>query len=324
MRRITVALFLVFFSLAVSAGEQEKIVLRASHGLNNEHPSNKAIAFMAARLEQLSAGEITLKIYPNGILGTQRESIELLKTGAIDIAKSNANEMEAFHPLYGAFNLPYLFRDKDHFFGVVEGDIGRNVLLSSPEKGFIGLTFYDAGARSFYGKKPIRTPADIKGQKIRVQPGQTSIKIAELMGASPVPIDVGELYTAIQQGVVMGAENNINTFVLARHVEVAPYFSSSEHSMIPDVLLISQKTWARLSWEQQKMVQRAANESAVEMKRIWGESEAENKAIAKETGVKFVETDRAAFARTVEPLYQQMKQRKPDVYAVVEQIRSQL
>ena len=323
MRCIAVALFLVLFSLVGFSNHQEPVVLRASHSLSTGHPAHKAIGFMATRLEQLSAGRITLKIYPNGILGTQRESIELLKTGAIDIAKSNGNEMEAFHPPYGALNMPYLFRDQAHYDRVTEGKTGRQILESSLGKGFLGLTFYDAGTRSFYGKKPVRTPADIRGQKLRVQPGQTAIKMTQLMGASPVPIDLGELYTAIQQGLVMGAENNVTTFVQSQHAEVARYFSSSHHSRIPDVLLISSKTWARLTPAQQRIVQQAASESAEEMKKLWAESEAEHIDIAKKMGVRFVETDRAAFARTVEPLYQLMKQRKPDVYAVVEQIRNQ-
>lgn len=323
MRLIAIALFVMIFSLTGYAGNQEAIILRAVQNQNTEHPSHKAMEFMSSRLEVLSSGRLTLKIYPNGILGTQRESIELLKTGAIDIARSNTNEMEPFHSLYGALNLPYIFRDLTHYYQVTEGEIGRNILQSSIKKGFFGLAFYDAGARSFYGKKPVRTPADIKGQKFRVQPGQTSIKMTQLMGASPVPIDLGELYTAIQQGLVMGAENNVTTFVLTQHSEVAPYYSSSRHSRVPDVLLISSKTWARLTPEQQHIVQQAASESALEMKKLWAESEAKYMGIAKKMGVKFVETDRAAFARKVEPLYQQMKQRKPEVYAVVEQIRRQ-
>ena len=322
MRLIAIALFAMIFSLVSYAGNQEKIILRAVHNQNVEHPAHKAMIFMGARLETLTSGQLTLKVYPNGILGAQRESIELLKTGAIDIARSNTNEMEAFHSLYGAFNLPYLFRDLAHYYQVIEGDIGQKILGSSMNKGFFGLAFYDAGARSFYGKKPIQTPADIKGQKLRVQPGHTSIKMAQLMGASPVPIDLGELYTAIQQGLVMGAENNVTTFVLTQHGEVARYYSSSRHSRIPDVLLISSKTWEKLTPAQQRIVQQVASESALEMKKLWAESEARNIDAAKRMGVKFVETDRAAFARTVEPLYQQMKQRKPDVYAVVEQIRS--
>ena len=323
MRSISIALFVLLFSASWLTQTQAGIVLRISHCHSEEHPSHKAMEVMAESLDRLSSGGLTLKIYPNGILGSQRESIELLKTGAIDLAKSNTNEMEAFHSLYGAFNMPFLFRDLSHYHQVVAGETGKYVLQSSLNKGFLGLTFYDAGARSFYSKKPIQSPADIKGLKLRVQPGQTTIKMAQLMGASPVPINIGELYSAIQQGVVAGAENNMTTFVLTRHSEVAPYFNFSRHSMIPDVMLISSKTWSRLTFGQQSIVQRAADESAIAMKKLWAESEAEYEKIARKMGVKFIETDRAAFARMVEPLYHQIKQLKPDVYAVVEQIRNQ-
>ena len=153
---------------------------------------------MADRLSQLSNGQLGIKIYPNATLGNQRESTELLKAGVLNLVKINANELEPFSSLYGAFNLPYLFRDQTHYHKVLTGRVGELVLKSSGEKGFMGLAFYDAGARSFYGRKPIKTPSDIKGLKLRVQPGQTAIRMLETMGGSPVPIALGELYTAIQ------------------------------------------------------------------------------------------------------------------------------
>lgn len=299
-----------------------KVQLKATHNHNTEHPAHQAIQFMADRLGQLSQGQLTLKIYPNATLGSQRETTELLKAGAIDIAKTNANELEAFNPLFGAFNLPYLFRDAEHYQQVLEGAVGFQVLKSPGNKGFLGLTFYNAGARSFYGRKPIQTPADIKGVKLRVQPGQTSIRMLEAMGGSPVPISLGELYTAIQQGVVFGAENNISTYVQTRHVEVAPYFSSSQHTMIPDVLLISGKTWAKLDEKQQQLVQQAADDSAQEMNQIWNQAEQDNRKKAVAMGAKFVETDRKAFTQMVESLYEHQKTNSPKVYSLVQKIRS--
>ena len=297
-------------------------ILKASQNQNSKHPSHKAMLFMGERMKELSKGSLTLKIYANGILGNQRETTELLKTGALDIAKTNANGVEAFDPVYGAFNLPYLFRSREHCFRVVDGPIGKKVLESASSKGFFGLAFYDTGARSLYGRKPIRTPADIKGLKFRVQPGQTSIQMLEAMGGSPVPIALGELYTAIQQGVVLGAENNISTYMISRHGEVAPYFSSTEHTMVPDVLLISHRTWQRLTEKERSIVKQAAKESSEEMKKIWAVSEGVFRQEALSQGVKFIDSDRQAFAQMVEPLYEKIRKNKPDVYRVVEEIRS--
>jgi tripartite ATP-independent transporter DctP family solute receptor len=278
---------------------------------------------MAKEVRKQTDGEVKIRIYPDAQLGNQRESMELMQSGALDMVKSNAAELEAFAPAYSAFNLPYLFRDKDHYYKIKLSEIGKEILNSTESKGFIGVTYYDAGARSFYSNKPIKTPEDLKGMKIRVQPSPSAIAMIKALGASPTPLAYGELYTAMQQGVVDAAENNIPSFSLSRHSEVAKYFSFDEHTMVPDVLVMSTKSLAKLTVEQQDILMTVATESAEKMKVLWAESERKEQVKAQELGVTFVETDKTAFAAAVAPMYQQIKVDNPELYEMVERIQAE-
>ncbi|HEY5715267.1 MAG TPA: TRAP transporter substrate-binding protein, partial [Psychromonas sp.] len=252
-------------SCALAAGLSFSAVaattLKISHNQDRNHPVHKSMQFMADEVKQLTNGEVKIRIYPNGQLGTQRESMELLQSGALDMAKSNASEMESFEPAYGAFNIPYIFHDRDHYYRVLTSDVGEKILAASHDKGFVGLTYYDGGARSFYANKAIMSPADLKGMKIRVQPSPAAVNMIKLMGGSATPLSYGELYTALQQGVVDGAENNPTALTNSRHGEVAKFYSEDEHTMIPDVLLISAKVWDKLPADQQQAMKKAAYDS---------------------------------------------------------------
>ncbi|NOI24641.1 TRAP transporter substrate-binding protein [Vibrio mediterranei] len=278
--------------------------LKLSHNQDRNHPVHKSMQYMADEVKELTDGEVRIRIYPNGQLGTQRESMELLQNGALDIAKSNASEMEAFEPAYGAFNIPYIFRDRDHYYRVMQGEVGEKILDSSHDKGFVGLTYYDAGARSFYASKAIKTPGDLSGMKIRVQPSPTAVEMIKLMGGSPTPLSYGELYTAMQQGVVDGAENNPTALTTARHGEVAKVFSQDEHTMIPDVLVISSKVWDKLPKDQQEALKKAAKDSMMYHKDLW--TKMTNEAIEKakdSMGVEFVTVEKQPFVDAVKPMH---------------------
>lgn len=294
--------------------------LKLSHNQDKNHPVHISMQFMADEAKKLSDGGIKIRIYPNSQLGTQRESMELMQNGALDMVKSNASEMESFEPAYGAFNVPYLFNDIDHYYRSLEGDVGKQILQASKGKGFIGLTYYDAGARSFYAKKPIQTPADLKGLKIRVQPSPTAVKMIELMGGAPTPLAYGELYTALQQGVVDGAENNPTALTTARHGEVANIFSLDEHTMIPDVLLISSKVWDGLSPEDKAIIQQAANSSMQYHRKIWQEMTDASMKEAEETmKVQFIKVDKKPFQDAVQPIRDEALQ-NPVISEYVKQI----
>ncbi len=266
-------------------------------------------------------GDVRIRIYPDAQLGNQRESMELMQNGALDIVKSNAAELEAFSPAYSVFNLPYLFRDKPHYEKIIYGDIGQEILDSSKDSGFVGLTYYDAGARSFYAKKPIRTPDDLKGLKIRVQPSPTAISMVKVLGGNPTPLAYGELYTALQQGVVDAAENNIPSYTLSRHSEVTKFFSLDEHTMVPDVLVMSTKSLDKLTPEQQEIVKQAAKDSAQTMAKLWEASEKEERAKVEKQGVEFITVDKVTFQDAVKPMYDDIAKSNPELSKMADRIR---
>ncbi|WP_439295088.1 TRAP transporter substrate-binding protein [Lonepinella sp. BR2882] len=289
----------------MSLSTAAKTTLKLSHNNDKTHPVHISMQNMADEVKQLTNGEVIIRIYPNSQLGNQRESMELIQSGSLDMAKSNASELEAFEPSYGAFNVPYLFKDADHYYkALLDPEVGGKILDSTKGKGFIGLTYYDAGSRSFYAAKPIKTPADLKGLKVRVQPSPSALEMVKLMGASPTPLAFGELYTALQQGVVDAAENNPTALTLMRHGEVSKFFSEDEHTIIPDVLLISEKSWEKLTPEQQNAVKKAAAHSMMTHKDLWAKMVAEEVKKAKETlGVEFVKVDKQPFVDAVKPMH---------------------
>ncbi len=294
----------LFFSC--NSEDQTKII-RLGHGLDTSHSVHKAMVFMAERLEEKSNGTMTISIYPNQQLGSERECVELLQIGSLGMTKVSAATMENFAEEFRVLNLPYLFKDSEHRFKVLEGEIGQNLLKSSRDKNLIGLTFYDSGTRNFYANKPIESPADLEGLKLRVMPSKTAINTVKNLGGSPTPISWGELYTALQQGIVDGAENNLPSYYLNNHFEVCPFYSMDEHTAIPDELLISSIIWDRLTLQQQKWVKEAAEESSIYQKKLWQQSELEALSGMKEAGVTIIYPDKTKFRELVEPIYKEFE-----------------
>lgn len=218
--------------LSTGANAAEKVTLKLAHNLERSHVVHQAFEEMAKEVKQLSDGKMIVRIYPSSQMGNARETMELLQNGALDMTKGSASDLESFDNIYAIYNLPFLFKDQNHFNNVVFGEVGKDIMESTKEKGFFALSAYVAGTRSFYAKKPITKPEDLKGLKVRVQPSPTTIKMVELMGGSPTPISFGEVYTAMQQGVVDGAENNVPSWVQTRHIEIAKVFSEDEHASI--------------------------------------------------------------------------------------------
>ncbi len=262
---------------------------------------------MAKDVKTLSDGTMTIRIYPSSQMGNARETMELLQNGALDMTKGSASDLESFDNIYAIYNLPFLFRDQAHFNTVVFGDIGKEIMASTKERGFFALSAYVAGTRSFYAKKPITKPDDLKGLKIRVQPSPTTIKMIELMGGSPTPVSFGEVYTAMQQGVVDGAENNVPSWVQTRHIEIAKVFSEDEHASIPDFLVIATKTWDALTPAQQQILATAASNSQVYQQKLWDEIDAQTRAQAKAMGGEIIKVDKAPFRAAVQPLFDDFK-----------------
>ncbi len=298
-------------------------VLKLAHGLDPSHPVHHAMVFMADRCKELSDGELQIEIYPSGQLGSEQQCVELLQIGSLGITKVSSAVMEGFTDDFKVLGLPYIFKSKDHAFRVLDGDIGKD-LLASPEPFLIrGLCFYDAGSRSFYTiNKPITQPEDLKGMKIRVMKSIVSFNLVRAMGGSPTPIDWGELYTALQSGVVDGAENNPPSFYTSRHYEVCKYYSLNEHSMIPDVLVISLKVWNGLSEQEKEWLQQAVDESVLVQRELWEKSEKESLRIVEEAGVEISFPDKEPFAARAESIYEIFKN-QPVVYNLIQRIKAE-
>jgi len=289
-------------------GSGDKVVLKLGHGLDPSHPVHKGMVFMAERLKEKSGGKVELQIFSGGVLGSETENIEQIQRSALAITKVSAAAMESFIPEMAVFSLPYIFRDETHYWHVLSSPLGKELLTLGEDKGLRGLCYYDSGSRNFYTvSKPILTPDDLKGEKIRVIQSRTSMDMIEMLGGSPTPISWGELYTSLQQGVVDGAENNLPSFYTSRHYEICKYLSMDEHTRIPDILFISVKIWNGLSPQVQQWLQEAADESSVYQRQLWKEGTEEALEAVKEKGVKIFYPDKAPFVEKVQPLMDRYK-----------------
>lgn len=287
-------------ALAQTAAAVEK--MRLGHGLPEDHAVHKAVVRFADLVKERSNGEIEIKVFANGVLGGEREMLEQVQNGVLELTKASASPLETFSTDYKVFNLPFVFRDRDHFFKVLTSPVGESILASSKKRGFIGLAYYDSGARSFYAKKAINTPDDLKGMKIRVQQSPTTIKMIQALGATPTPMAWGEVYSALQTGVVDGAENNVTALTNGRHGEVCKFYSETEHQIVPDVLVMSSTRWDSLKKAHQEIIKKAAIDSFEYQKSLWGAFEKVEREKALAMGVKFNTPDKAAFVAKVKPM----------------------
>jgi tripartite ATP-independent transporter DctP family solute receptor len=282
----------------------DQLRLKIGHSLDPSHTVHKAMLYMGERLEEHSGGSMAVDVYPSSQLGQERELIELLQIGSLAMTKVSASPLESFVPEMKVFNIPYLFRDEKHFWDVLDSGIGRELLLKPETVRLRGLGYYDAGSRSFYTVDHlVRTPADLKGLKIRVQQSQTAIRMVKAFGGAPTPISWGELYTALQQGVVDGAENNPPSFYLSGHYEVAKYYTLDEHTYVPDILLISKYVWDHLLQEQRDWLQLSVDESVIYQKALWKKDVQHALDAVTAAGVTVYRPDKALFARKVEGMY---------------------
>ena len=311
--------FALFLRSQTGSSSTAVTVLKLGHSQDTAHPVHLSIEKMKQRLEELSGGTVTIDISPGGVLGSSDACIEQLQDGSLAMTCQSGANMENFIPEMATFSLPYVFRDEAHYWQVLNGDVGRQLLARGEEKYLLGLCYYDAGSRNFYTKdKPIRTPEDLKGLKIRVMNSATAIDMVKTLGAAPTPISYGELYSALAQGTVDGAENNPPSFFSSKHFEECKHFSLDGHTRIPDMLLISTKAWEALPPQVQQWLQQAAQESSDFQRTIWTEdTQAALKKVAAE-GVEIYEVDTAAFAEKVRPMLDAVE--NPDVRSLLDQI----
>ena len=301
---------------------QDRKMLYLAHSLPTSHPVHKGILDMQKFLNQKSGGKLQIKVFPDGQLGSEREVLELLQIGSIAITKVSASALSNFAPEYQVTVVPYLFRDDAHLWRNLEGEVGQQLLGSGSDYLLRGLCFYDAGARSFYTKtKAINSPDDLDGMKIRVQNDKMSVSLANTLGAAATPMSFGELYTALQQGVVDGAENNIPSFVSSNHFEVCKYYTFDDHTMIPDVVIIGTKFWNALTDQEKGWLKSAADESVVSQKRYWKETIEANMAMLEKEGVQFFYPDKKPFQAKSRSIMENMME-DPKMKAIIDKINS--
>jgi tripartite ATP-independent transporter DctP family solute receptor len=307
---LTLLSFLLTAVVLLGCRDKDKnvTVLKLAHALDTGHPVHYAMVFMAEKVKEKSQGRLRIDIYPSEQLGSERECIEQLQVGALAITKASSSALEAFVPKMKVLGLPYLFRDSEHFWKALLGPTGKEILAAGETVGLKGLCFYDAGARSFYTKnKLIEIPSDLKGMKIRVQKSEMAIKMIVAMGGSATPIDWGELYTSLQQGVVDGAENNPPSFFNSMHYEVCKYYILDEHTRCPDVLLISTFVWNKLSPEFQQILQEAADESVTYQRQLWDQKEKECLDTVEKAGVTITHPDKAPFREAAQSVWKEFE-----------------
>ncbi len=321
IRSLLIGPLLLLF-LAGCRQQQEGEVLKLAHGLDPSHPVHQAMVYMADRCKEISNGKLSIDIYPSGQLGSEQQCVELLQIGSLAITKVSAAVMESFTEDFKVLGLPYVFRSKEHSFKVLDGEIGDELLLSTEPFWIRGLCFFDAGSRSFYTiDTPINHPDDLKGLKIRVMKSITAMEMVKAQGGSPTPISWGELYTALQSGVVDGAENNPPSFYTSHHYEVCKYYCLNEHTMVPDVLIIGQKAWEKLSEQERTWLQQAADESVPVQRELWAASEKESLEIVEEAGVTIIYPDKEPFSQKVTELLESYQENER-LYELITRIRA--
>jgi tripartite ATP-independent transporter DctP family solute receptor len=245
--------------------------------------------YMGEVLSKSTNGKHSIKVYSKSALGNEKDTIEQTKLGAIALARVNVAPMNNICASTMVPTMPFLFRSTEHMRKVLDGTIGEEILKECEAQGFVGLAFYDSGARSIYTvKKPIKSLADAKGLKVRVQQSDLWVSLLEAMGANATPMPYGEVYTALKTGLVDAAENNYPSYESSRHFEVAKFYNKTEHSMAPEMVVFSKKVWDTLSADEQKQIRAAAKESVGFMRKLWDERESKSLAIVKAGGVEIV------------------------------------
>jgi len=294
--------------LSSCSKQEDNIVLRVGHTADVKHSIHRSLIYMAERLRHYSEGSMELKLYSNGQLGSEREMIELTQIGSLAMTKVSAAALEGFVPQMKVFSLPYIFRTREHRWQVLQGEVGLDILKATEKAHLFGMGYFDAGSRSFYSSDSmIASPKDVVGKKIRVMSSQTAVKMIAAFGGAATPISWGELYAALQQGVVDGAENNPPSYFLSRHYEICKFYALNEHTSVPDVIIGSQHIMKALSLQQRKWLSLAMKDATERQKELW--LAAENIALeeVKKAGVVVIYPDKQPFFDAVEPFHASYK-----------------
>ena len=306
IRRTLLNASAVFALGAASLGASaQTMVLKAADVHPAGYPNVVAVESMGKKLEAATNGRLKIQTFPGGVLGGEKEMIEQTQVGAINILRTSLGPVGTVVPEVNVFNLPFIFRSQEHARAVIDGPIGDELLAkvsASPAK-LVAIGWMDGGARSLYTKKPVRTPADLKGQKVRMMGNPLFVDTMNAMGGNGISMGYGEVFTALQTGVVDGAENNAPSYFTSNHYNTgAKYYTQTNHLIIPELLVVSKATWDKLSKDDQALLKKFGREAQMEQRTLWDKSVAENTAKLKSAGVEFIAVDSKPFYEATAPV----------------------
>lgn len=306
---------------AIFAAQAHAVEFRSADVHNSdEYPTVAAVKHMSELLDKRSNGKYKIKVFNKGALGSEKETIDQVKIGALELTRVNISPMNAICAKTMVPTMPFLFRSVEHMRKSLDGPVGEEILKSCEDQGFIGLAFYDSGARSIYGRKAVKTVADAKGMKIRVQQSDLWVALVGAMGANPTPMPIGEVYTGLKTGLIDAAENNIPSYDGFKHFEAVKFYSRTEHSMAPEMLLMSKVVFDKLPKADQDLIRAAAKESVAFQRRKWDEQEAKSLQVVKAGGAEIVEVDKASFQGVMGPVYAKFMT-TPDLQRLVKAVQ---
>ncbi|MGQ4877964.1 TRAP transporter substrate-binding protein [Billgrantia sp. LNSP4103-1] len=288
------------------------------------YPNTEALEAFAENVTERTEGRLTVQVYNNGVLGDQPDAIEQTRNGVLDFANFNMGPMGPIVKETNVLSLPFLFSSVEHMHEVMDGEIGQQFADALAEKNLVALSWFDSGARSLYNtERPIRTPEDVEGLKIRVMNNDLYVEMIEAMGGNATPMAYGEVYQSLKTGVLDGAENNYPSFESSNHYEAAEYYSLTEHLIIPECLCIAKASWEALSPEDQEIVREEAINASELQRQLWVEGSQESRQVVLDAGVEINEVeDKAAFQEKMEPVYAAFIEDNPDLEGLIDAIRN--
>lgn len=286
------------------------------------YPVTVALESFIKNVAKATDGRVTGRVYNGEILGNQTDAIQMMQVGGIDFAEFNLGPIGTSVPEVNVVSLPFIFKSVDHMHRVMDGPVGDELAKAMAKKGMISLAWYDSGSRSFYdSKKPIKTPADMKGMKFRVMNNELYVGMVEALGGNATPMAYSEVYQSLKTGVVDGAENNWPSYDSSNHFEVAKYYSLTQHLILPETLAVSAKAWDKLSPEDQKAVRKAAQDSAMLERKLWAEKVQQSRKKLIADGVVITEIkDKSAFQNAMKPVYEQAVKDNPSLAHLIKEI----
>ncbi|MFC5504833.1 TRAP transporter substrate-binding protein [Bosea massiliensis] len=289
---------------AATTGAAAQTVLRSTDIHPTDYPTVEAVRHISKLLEERTKGRIKINVFHSAQLGNEKDTIEQTRFGVIDLNRINMAPFNNLIPATNVPSLPFIFRSVEHMRKVMDGPIGDSILKEFEKHDLVGLAFYDSGSRSFYNsKRPINTPADMKGMKIRVQQSDMFVALVSALGANATPMAFGEVYSALQTGVIDGAENNWPSYESTKHFEVSKFYSLTEHSLSPEVLVMSKRSFDKLSKEDQEIMKAAAKESVAKMRELWDAREKASEAKVKAGGAVINAVEKQPFIDAMKPVY---------------------